>query len=299
MSRLVCLLALTLGAPSVGNAETHVPASVLTLPDTVSDVFIAATGSATFYRLERGEHGLQVVDQSYMSIGEHGVGKERAWDGKTPLGVYFVIDQLDTRRLHEKYGITAYPLDYPNVRDRQLDRGGSGIWVHGVLAGGGQRPRFDTDGCIALPNEVLRALDRHIEPLVTPVIVTRQIRWRTPEARDRLSAALRDAVERWTDALRRADAHAYLNAYAVDFSYRGLSGAEWASLTLQTLPRRGPASVAVDDLALFSDPEEDGLYVARFRLTTSSDDATVTTMKRLYFRRDDRGAFRIVAEDNG
>ncbi len=299
MSRLVCLLTLSLAALSVGNAQTRVPAWILELPEEVHDTFIADTGSATFYHLERGASGVDVVDRSYMSIGEHGVGKERAWDGKTPLGVYFIVDQLDTRRLHEKYGITAFPLDYPNVRDRQLERGGDGIWVHGVLAGSGQRPKFDTDGCIALPNETLRMLERRFEPLVTPVIVTREMRWLTPEARDRLRAELRDAVDGWVDALARADAHAYLGAYADDFRYRGLRVGEWASFALQTLSRRGPQDVAIDELALFQDPGEEGLYVARFRLATSSDDGDVTAMKRLYFRRDAAGELRIVAEDNG
>lgn len=299
MSRLVCLLSLLLAALSVGYAETRVPAWILELPEDVQDTFIADTGSATFYHLTRGADGVDVADRSYMSIGEHGIRKERAWDGKTPLGVYFVVDQLDTRRLHEKYGITAFPLDYPNVRDRQLERGGGGIWVHGVLAGGGQRPQFDTDGCIALPNETLRALERHFEPLVTPVIVTREMRWLTAEARDRLRAELRGAVDGWADALARADAHAYLSAYADDFRYRGLSVGEWSSFALQTLSRRGPQDVAIDRLSLFQDPGEEGLYVARFRLETSGVDGDVKTMKRLYYRRDAAGALRIVAEDNG
>ena len=299
MSRLVYVFTLSLAALSVGNAEPRVPAWILELPEDVHDTFIADTGSATFYHLERSAHGVDVVDRSYMSIGEHGVGKERAWDGKTPLGVYFVVDQLDTRRMHEKYGITAFPLDYPNVRDRQLERGGDGIWIHGVQPGTEQRPELDTDGCIALPNERLRTLERHFEPLVTPVIVTREMRWLTREARDRLRAELRDAVDTWADALSRADAHAYLSAYADEFRYRGLSVDEWASLALQTLSRRGPQDVAIDKLALFQDPEEEGLYIARFLLATSGADGDVTAMKRLYFRRDAEGALRIVAEDNG
>ena len=33
---------------------------------------------------------------------------------------------------HDKYGVAAYPLDYPNAWDRFNERTGYGIWLHGV-----------------------------------------------------------------------------------------------------------------------------------------------------------------------
>ena len=171
------LLLISLLTATSSLAQDRLPAYVLQLPESISDVFIADTSTATFYRFEKTVDGLRVAHEGYMSIGQSGAGKERAWDGRTPLGVYFVVDELDTSRLHEKYGVTAFPLDYPNTWDRKLERGGDGIWVHGVLPGGGQRPERDTEGCIALPNADLAALRNNFIPMQTPVIVTRAMRW--------------------------------------------------------------------------------------------------------------------------
>ncbi len=280
-------------------AQTLLPAYVLQLPESVGDVFIADTSAATIYRFEQSSAGMTLGHEGYMSIGEGGAGKERAWDRRTPLGIYFVVDQLDTSRLHEKYGITAFPLDYPNAWDRKQQRTGDGIWVHGVLAGGGKRPPRDTDGCIALPNEDLAALEDKFVPLITPVIVTREMRWESAETIHGLRRELNAAVKAWAQHYGAADLHAYLALYADDFSYRGMRLNEWASFRLQTLEQRGAVNIAIDELLLLADPEEEGLYLARFRETVSGSELGSRTVKRLYWRRDNEGEWRIVAEDNG
>jgi len=280
-------------------ADTNMPAYVLELPASVSDVFVAEAGASTLYRFQQDDDGLTLAEQSYVSIGQNGVGKQQAWDRKTPLGIYFVVDQLDTRRLHEKYGITAFPLDYPNIWDELKERTGYGIWIHGVLVGGGPRPPLDTDGCLALPNENLRMLARRFVPLVTPVIVTRDLRWRSASELNALRDDLRSALAEWVDALAKNDMHAYLSLYATDFSYRGMTLGEWASLRVQTMAEKSDADVTIDELLLLADPEEEGLYLSRFRQKISSAGAETITTKRLYWKRDGDGALKIVAEDNG
>ena len=156
--------------------DTVVPAYVVELPESVTDVLIADTESATLHRFGRSESGIVNIEQRYMSIGQNGVGKQRAWDRKTPLGVYFITERLDTSNLAAKYGIAAYPLDYPNAWDRHKERTGDGIWLHGVDANGLKRPPRDTDGCLALPNEELMSLSDTLQPLTTPVIVARELK---------------------------------------------------------------------------------------------------------------------------
>lgn len=298
MLRLFLLvISLLTAAPSL--AQDRLPAYVLQLPESVSDVFIADASTATFYRFEKTADGLRVAHEGYMSIGQSGAGKERAWDGGTPLGVYFVVDELDTSRLHEKYGVTAFPLDYPNTWDRKLERGGDGIWVHGVLPGGGQRPERDTEGCIALPNADLAALRTNFLPTLTPVIVTRSIRWQDAASMDATRLELVAAVDAWAQSSSDTDVHAYLSLYADDFVYRGMSLGEWASFRLQTMAQRSGIRITIDDLLLLADPEDDGLVLSRFTETSSGPGNASRTIKRLYWRRDSAGQWRIVAEDNG
>ena len=293
------LIALILLASASAFADAELPAYVIELPESVRDVFVADAGNAILYRFENEGDGLSAGEETYMSVGLRGVGKERAWDRRTPLGIYFVVDQLDTSRLHEKYGVTAFPLDYPNEWDRLNERTGDGIWVHGVLPGEEPRPPFDTDGCLALPNEDLAALEPLFVPLTTPVIVTREMAWSSEEVRRSVRDELRAAVDRWVASLAEADLHAYLSLYAEDFTYRGMSTAEWAALRLSSFERVGPQRVSIEDLLLLADPETEGLFLSRFLQTTAGENGSVVRTKRLYWRRSADGRLRIVAEDNG
>ncbi len=288
---LILLLALP-----VANAE--VPAFVLEIPVSVADVFVADAGNAAIYRFERDDGGVRLAAESYMSIGSKGVGKARAWDRKTPLGVYFVTEQLDTSKLHQKYGFTAFPLDYPNAWDRRNNRTGYGVWVHGV-EGSDQRPPFDTDGCLALPNAELQAMQAHFIPFTTPVIVASELEWISEQRALELRHGLRQAVLDWANSLTNGDLTAYLSMYDEDFVYRGMQRGEWASFRLQRF-RSGPtSSVRVDDLLLLADPSDAGLYLSRFRQHLTSNGRTSVTTRRLYWRLADTGEFRIVAEDDG
>lgn len=235
-----------------------------------------------------------------MSIGLAGVRKESVGDQRTPLGIYFVTEQLDTTRLHEKYGATAFPLDYPNAWDRRLGRTGDGIWVHGVDRNGGTRPRRDTDGCIALPNEILLELEQAFIPNITPVLISTELVWSEPEVLAERRTALEHAVATWSESLERGDMYTWLELYDPSFEHRGMDKAAWSAFSLETVGRREITSVAISDLMLLGDPGEDGLYLSRFRLEVSEKGGRkVSSMRRMHWRRSESGAFRIVAEDSG
>ena len=276
-----------------------VPAYVLELPESVSDVLIADTTTGTLHRFGRTASGIAKIDQRYMSIGENGVGKKRAWDRKTPLGVYFITEQLDTSNLDDKYGVAAYPLDYPNAWDRYNQRTGNGIWLHGVDRNGSQRPRRDTDGCLALPNDELLALADTLKPLVTPVIVARELVWTTPDELENIRIEFRVALEMWRQSLEDSDLLAYLSLYSDEFRHRGMDKEAWASYRLAVFDARDLESVDLEDVLLIADPEEPGLYLSRFTQEFVTGSGMVTIMKRLYWQRREDSLWKIVAEDSG
>ena len=278
--------------------EQGVPAYLLEIPESVGTILIAETATSTLHQFQDGENGATRQGESYMSVGENGVGKERAWDRKTPLGIYFINDQLDTSKLHEKYGPTAFPLDYPNIWDRSNRRSGDGIWIHGVTPNSGRRPPLDTDGCIALPNDELLALEEALVPLVTPVLITREIRWASAEQLNVTRAEFRRALDTWASSYASGDLHRYLSLYDDNFSYRGMSRDEWVAYRAQSMTRAPAQRIELDDVLLLMDPEDSALFLARFRQEIVYEDRTITTVKRLYWRLTD-GEFKIVAEDNG
>jgi murein L,D-transpeptidase YafK len=234
-----------------------------------------------------------------MSIGTNGVGKVRAWDRRTPLGIYFIDERLDTTRMHEKYGPVAFVLDYPNTWDRKRRRGGDGIWIHGVAPGDVRRPPLDTDGCIALPNDEILALEPNLVPNETPVLIARSMRWTNPDQVEADRSSLSGALDTWVQSFQAGDLHRHLSLYAEDFSYRGMTREEWSAFRTQSLQRAPPREVRIDEVFLLADPDEDGLYLARFRQAVVYDARTIETTKRLYWRRSEDGDLKIVAEDNG
>ena len=88
-----------------------VPAYLLEVPGSVRDVLVADTAESSLWRFDVDNGQMVGSDQRYMSIGINGVGKRRAWDKRTPLGIYFITDRIDTSRMHNKYGAAAFPLD--------------------------------------------------------------------------------------------------------------------------------------------------------------------------------------------
>lgn len=283
----------------LSNPGGQLPAYIIELPASVADVYVADTGASRFYRYANANGALTLASEGYMSIGQNGAGKQRAWDRRTPLGIYFVVDQLDTTRMHEKYGIAAFPLDYPNAWDRNNQRTGDGIWVHGVTPGPEQRPAFDTDGCIALPNEDLMVLLERLVPLTTPVIVTRDQALAEPAEIEALRAGLRGALGAWRDSIASGNLYQYLSMYAEEFSYRGMQRADWEALRYRTFSERGAVDMQLNEVALLGDPEDETLFLSRFQQTTTEDGEARQLTKRLYWRRQADGSFRIVAEDNG
>lgn len=300
MRRATCPLVLLVLISASAVAEERVPEYLIRLPESIRNVFVAETTSARFYRFENAAGaGIRYAGDSYMSIGSNGDHKQRSGDRKTPLGIYFVTEQLDTERMAERYGYTAFVLDYPNALDRRRQRTGSGIWVHGVDRRGGRRPPQDTDGCIALPNDDLAALEASFEPHRTPVLVSRTVEWGTATQVHALRDELSAVVELWATSQQRGDLYTFLSLYDASFEHWGMNKEEWIAFQAETLPKRKVRSVTVSDLLLLGDPVENNTYLSRFRMQSIEADSTVTLTKRLYWRRGDDGELRLIAEDSG
>ena len=286
-------------SPALTNGASRLPAYLLEVPETVTDILIANAETSTMHRFVRSGDGVVEKDQRYMSIGLNGIGKEKSRDKKTPLGVYFITERLDTTRLHDKYGVAAFPLDYPNVWDRHNKRTGYGIWLHGVDQNDPQRPPLDTDGCLSLPNEEILALADDLEPLVTPVIVARQMKWATAEELQSMRLEFRVALDMWRDSLASGDILTYLSLYADEFSYRNLNREEWASWRMGVFEANVLDGVEIRNLMLMADPEVNDLYISRFTQILSTKSGPVQTTKRLYWRRSDDNSWKIVSEGTG
>ncbi len=57
--------------------------------------------------------------------------------------------------------------------------------------------------------------------------------------------------------------------------------------------------MSLEEVVLLADPEEEGVFLSRFRQKIVGPEHTIVTIKRLYWKRTDDGVLKIVAEDNG
>lgn len=298
VSALFCTALLADDGERPGSSRM-MPAYFLEIPDNVDDVLVAIADSATMYRYSRNGSRIVEQDQRYMSIGTNGVGKQRAWDKKTPLGVYFITERLDTTRLHDKYGVAAFPLDYPNAWDLHNKRTGDGIWLHGVDHKNPERPPLDTDGCLSLPNEEILALANDLKPLSTPVVVARELRLATESELEKTRLEFRLALDMWRESQEQGDITAFLSMYAEEFSYREMDKAEWGSWRMAAFDVNPLSSVRISNLMLMADPEVDDLYLSRFTQVIETKNGPITTVKRLYWKRSAGNVWQIVSEGNG
>lgn len=163
----------------------QIPEPVRYLSASVPQVVVVDAQKSRLYLLAQRSNGagqsqLQVVFDAYVSIGNQGMGKWREGDAKTPAGVYFIQKHLTDPMLPDLYGSGALTLDYPNPLDKQLNRTGSGIWLHGSPSQQYARAPTATDGCVVLANDDMTRLVQHGMRADTPVIIAEQLRWVHP-----------------------------------------------------------------------------------------------------------------------
>lgn len=146
-------------------------------------------------------------------------------DEKTPEGLYFVTGYLSPEKLKDmygsevskQYGTGAYPLSYPNLKDRLERKTGGGIWLHGVDP---NREETSTKGCVAFENENLTLIGDYIK-VGTPVIVTNEGLQGTLEDLHQTFANAKKSVEDYIAAWGSNDIESFKSFYGEDFKDAG------------------------------------------------------------------------------
>lgn len=175
------------------------PAEFVQLPASVPYAIAVDASRSRLYLFENGGEGPRLVDDFYVSVGKQGVDKQAEGDQKTPLGIYYTTARPDARAAQDRrLGAGVLPLNYPNAYDRMRGRTGKAILLHGVPADTYSRPPQDSDGCVVLTNDDLLRLAGLLPERDTPVLISRHIDWRPPQATQAAVAPeFKRAFERW------------------------------------------------------------------------------------------------------
>lgn len=190
-----------------------------------------------------GRPQLQLLKETYISVGINGVGKIKEGDGKTPIGVYFIQKNLPGATLPDLFGAGALTLNYPNAVDAMRNKTGSGIWLHGTPSAQYSRAPEATDGCVVLSNPEMTELLRLPGWRMTPVIIAEKLEWGPAGQVSPLYAQFKPRLDQWLADRQNADADKLKTYYSPRFERDALDLEHWWPKLLQaaTLQRKGPA----------------------------------------------------------
>jgi murein L,D-transpeptidase YafK len=219
----------------------------------------------------------------YTTIGKFGIEKEREGDKKTPIGVYTVTNWIPGNKLPDLYGKGAFPLDYPNPRDRLLGRTGYGIWIHGVPHDTYARAPRASDGCVALANPDLISLATRVRPGVTPVIIAREVEWVTPAQLQVERDAFLAQLEGWRRDWESRDTDRYLTHYAAGFRSNGKRFNGWKEHKRRVNAGKTWIKVRLEDVSVFRDPGAKNLISVTFDQDYRSSNLSQRTRKRQFW----------------
>jgi murein L,D-transpeptidase YafK len=244
--------------------------------------------------------GTPVVTGKFPCItGKRPGDKLKEGDRRTPEGIYFPLAW--NANLPSTYGIGAFPLNYPNLLDREiLTRDGHGIWIHGT--NDPNRPPHSSNGCIVLQNQYLRLVKSLIKPKKTPVVIVSKLSTSTKEAFIKERKSILDFIYRWKRAWENTihDIDDYFECYSNRFVWKKGGINEWKQYKIKVTKQKRWIDIDVSNIVIARDGRVlsfGNLYVVNLDLYYRSNNFKSKDRKVLYIVKEG-GTWKILGEEN-
>lgn len=241
----------------------------------------------------------RLLKDFYISTGRAEGNKVNEGDLRTPEGVYFITSFIPDEKLPEKYGIGAFPTNYPNVLDQRLGKTGNGIWLHGTDRLYYSRPPLDSEGCVVLSNVDLAKIRDLIQPGITPVVIADKIDWVSEENWQTIRHDVLSSINQWREDWESLNVDRYLAHYS-DAFWSGRHNIEsWRRHKSRVMAQKTYQKVTLSDLSVFYYPRRASsgkeMVVARFVQDYRSNNFSSETGKQILLDKEATG-WRIVYE---
>ena len=286
---LLILTLLLLGIPVTSNCA-KLPANLLISPkaDAHHVILVEKASQRLFVYEFAGDYNL--VATFKCATGESPGDKQVSGDQKTPEGVYFFTKAAGERYLTPTYGARAFPMNYPNLLDQKMNKGGNNIWVHGTNE---ELKERSTNGCIVLANEDVVELDNYIKLWDTPIIIEKELKYEERDNLLRQGQLLLDRVEGWSQAWSQKDLDRYLSYYASGFTWGNLDLQGWRNRKAHLNNRYKIISAQFSDIRFF---RQGKMVLASAEQIYRSDRFASAGLKHLYLVQNSE-EWRILGED--
>lgn len=275
-----------------------IPAGLTVLSPSQAYVAAVDVSKSRLYWFENrsatnGPLRLHLVHETYVSIGINGSGKELEGDGKTPLGVYFILRNLAGDTLPDLYGAGALTLNYPNAVDLMRQKTGSGIWLHGTPSDQYARAPESTDGCVVLSNPDMAQLLQLPNLHMTPVLIANQLDWVAQAPEGEALERIHPTVQAWLQDRQLRDAEKLKTHYSQRFERDGKDLAHW----WPDLWRTSLVQARGEELALVSalQWQDGGDHMVVTQQNPASSSSQGALFWRTYWQKED-GQWRVVFE---
>ena len=273
------------------------PRSIISLADNVKYAFLIELTKSRLYLVKNSNGVPEIIADFYVSIGKAGFNKKISGDNKTPVGIYKVTSQLIDEDLPELYGSGAYPINYPNAWDKRNKKTGYGIWIHGVPRDVYSRPPLTSEGCIVTSNHTLRKLGKYISIGETPVILVEKVKWiKRNEWHQNKKKAI-EIINSWEETWESLDPHAFISKHSINFNSVKHNFEQRVAHILRIIKNKTFIKVKIENLNLFYYPKTNGLIYSYFRQRYESNNFKTSSKKKLFWKIEKDGEWRILYED--
>jgi murein L,D-transpeptidase YafK len=279
------------------HAKDKQPNLLLAPNEQQKHLIVVDTSKSRLYLYKNEAGQLINIADYYITVGKNGVIKQSEGDKRTPIGVYFARPKL-SQPLPDLYGEGAYPLNYPNEWDRENNRRGSGIWLHGTPSNTYSRPPRASDGCVVLTNQDLKSLEPFLQTGKTPVVIADNLEWldSTSSSPESQKKELSAAIDKWLQDWKAQDTDKYLSHYSKNFSSDGINFQKWAEHKQRVQASKPDVEISVSDISMFSYPDtEKKMVVVDFVQDFKSPALRNKMQKRQYWIQENN-SWKIIYE---
>jgi murein L,D-transpeptidase YafK len=209
--------------------EKIYPANLIALSnnDHFSQIAFVVDKTARTLRVYQADGDLpKLLEEHPTDIGKNTGAKERANDGKTPVGIYFLQAKKTQPEIpFGLYGSCAFTTDYPNIFDRREEKGGSGIWLHAVPD---QVPLTrGSRGCVVVRNEVIKLLGKYVKLGQTPLLIAQKVDYLDKQTYLDQRQKYLSFFEQWRKSWQDSDVETYIQFYDSTFRNSQMNFNQW------------------------------------------------------------------------
>ncbi|MFN4226752.1 MAG: L,D-transpeptidase family protein [Candidatus Ratteibacteria bacterium] len=234
--------------------------------------------------------GFNILKEYKCTTGEEKGDKEKRGDKRTPEGAYLLISKLEGPQLPSKYGICAYPLNYPNPIDIRLKKDGNGIWFHATPI---ERPPYNSEGCIVVNDKDMKEIMPYVKIGETFIYIGKNREF--AEFKD--LKKIKETVDRWKIAWESKNIDEYIKFYDQEFLSDGKDRNQWKLYKERINKSKKYIKIELSDLQIlpYGEKKIGELAIAFFKQNYTSDNFSSKTRKILYFVKRN-GNWKIIYE---